>query len=103
MDNTISQYRHLIEIRTPLVDDSLSVYESAASVIESLRDEDKLYDVHIYVDAIDMVPTVVSMSMSKRHNVEYYAHVTKFPGCEYVLGYLKSGYFKEVELIENDR
>jgi hypothetical protein len=88
-----------IDITVPLVDSYLTENASAKEFIEELLDEGKEFEVHVYVSALDMVPTALALSMSKRINVSYHAHVSQFPGCEYIIGYLKSGYFKEVEIL----
>ena len=89
--------RTRIDVSTPLVNEFFEETEEAKRVIETLSDEKGEFDLHIHVDSMDMVPTVLVMSMSKRHNVEYYAHLNRFDGIEYVHGYLLSGYFKGVD------
>ncbi len=80
------------------MDYNLEEVPGAREMADILANEDDKFDVHIYVNELPMVATAVGMSMSKRHNVEYYAHVSDFPGVEFLLGYLMSGYFKEIAL-----
>lgn len=89
--------RTRIDLRVPLVNEYLEENEEAKAVINSLSDETKQFDLHIYVTGFDMIPTAVAMSMSKRLNVEYFAHLRKIPGIEFLYGYLLSGYFKGVD------
>lgn len=91
--------RTCVDVRIPLVNENLEETGDAKGIIEQISDEDLLYDLHIHVTDVKMIPTALALSMSKRGNVDYYAHVSPFPGSEYVIGYLKSTYFKEVSVL----
>jgi len=90
-----------VVIDKPLMDDNLRENEEAKAVIESLQDEDIFYNLTILVHSKEMVPTAMAMSMSKRHNVEYHAKISRFYGVEYVFGFLKSSYFKTLEWVDD--
>ena len=91
--------RKCVDVRTPLVDENLDETLDAKPVIEKISDEGMLYDLHIHITNAKMIPTALALSMSKRSNVDYYAHVSEFSGAEYIIGYLKSTYFKEVSVL----
>lgn len=90
-----------VPVTTPLMNEYLEEYPDAKRIIEMLHDEDSLYDLRLLIDNADMIPTAVGLALSKRHNVEYYAKISRFPGSDLVFGFLKSSYFKEVEFVEN--
>ena len=91
--------RKRIDIRVPLVNENLQENENSKEIIESLMDDSQQIDLCVHVHSKEMIATAIALSMSKRHNVEYYAEISDFPGNEYIHGYLLSGYFKHVEMV----
>lgn len=88
-----------IDITVPLVNENLEENENSKDVINAMLDESSEVHLHIHINSKEMVPTAIALSMSKRHNVRYYATIGDFPGREYIHGYLMSGYFEKVEMI----
>lgn len=88
-----------IEVTMPLVNENLEETEYSKAVIEALMDDSQEIHLHIDISSFEMIPTAVAMSMSKRHNVKYYATIGDFPGREYIHGYLMSGYFEKVDML----
>lgn len=91
-----------IDISTPLMNEYLEEYETASEVVEMMQDDTREYDLRLLIDKPDMIPTAIGLSLSKRHNVDYYASVKRFPGAELIYGFLKSSYYKEVEWIDGN-
>lgn len=88
-----------IDITVPLVNENLEENENSKEVINDMMDESSEVHLHIHIHNLDMIPTAIALSMSKRHNVHYYATISDFPGREYIHGYLMSGYFEKVEMV----
>lgn len=87
-----------IKLATPIVRHDMSAdpafEEEYHNITSQLMDESNKYDLHLYLNDVSMFPTAVSLSMSKRVNIEYHAHLSRFPGYEYIYGFLKSGYWR---------
>jgi len=88
----------IIRISSPLVSWNLEELDAARETVKLLEDDSRLVELHVDVHSPEMIPTVLALSMSKRHNVTYHATLKTFRGWEYLYGYLLTSYFEKVEV-----
>lgn len=94
--------RVAINVRKPLLDKEFQQLPSAKKIVDKLADESTEFDLFIHVDSLEMVYTALSLSMSKRPNVECHAHIGEFPGNHYVYSYLSGSHFSTVNFTGQD-
>jgi hypothetical protein len=98
----MEEKRQSVILRKPLFTNNLEqrigAEEKVKEITELFSKEDVMYDLHIHIDDIEMVPTALMMSLSKRHNVDCHAYIGSFP-CNYaVYSFLAASTFTTVNL-----
>ena len=91
-------------IDEPLVDANFNEldHNRAQEFIRRTVDEQTTYRVTVDVKNMDMVPTALMFSIKTYRNIEFIVRVYDFPGCEFVLGFLKSSKIKELHVVNSD-
>lgn len=87
-----------LDVDYPLVDKDFNLLPESEEVAKFLSDENTQYDFYIHVTNIDMVPTALYMSMSKRLNVDCHAIISEFDGNYYIYSLLSSSVFETVTM-----
>lgn len=105
MGIAVEKPRKSIDLRKPLYDNDLEYVAARESYIkelaEELSNEEYNYDLHIHIDNVEMVPTALAFSMSKRHNVDCHAYIGDFEGNYAVYSFLADSSFMTVNLKGN--